>query len=249
MLERTGAKAALIITEGFRDIYEIGRINRPDAYNLFFTKHVPLVQRALRFEVSERLTPRARCCCPSTRRPWTRWRTPRRRGVEAVAVLFLHCYRNPAHEPRAKAILRSRCPALSSPFRTNSRRNTASSSAPRRLPRTPTSARASRVSCRYRRPHRACRVSAARSWLCNRPAVCSRCNQARAQCVRMLESGPASGVIAARAVCAGSGFASADAFDMGGTTAKAGVIYNGHVLTTGAALVGGYEQRCRSRFR
>ena len=56
MLERTGAKTALITTEGFRDVYEIGRINRPDAYNLFFKKHVPLVERALRFEIRERMT-------------------------------------------------------------------------------------------------------------------------------------------------------------------------------------------------
>src|SRR5215207_5694056 len=55
ILERTGAKTALITTEGFRDVYEIGRINRPDAYNLFFRKHVPLVERALRFEVKERV--------------------------------------------------------------------------------------------------------------------------------------------------------------------------------------------------
>src|SRR6202043_2532719 len=55
MLERTGAKTALLITDGFRDIYEIGRINRPDAYNLFFQKHVPLIERALRFEVHERM--------------------------------------------------------------------------------------------------------------------------------------------------------------------------------------------------
>ena len=55
ILERTGARTALLITEGFRDIYEIGRINRPDAYNLFFRKHQPLVERALRFEVSERV--------------------------------------------------------------------------------------------------------------------------------------------------------------------------------------------------
>ena len=46
LLERTGAQTALLITEGFRDIYEIGRVNRPDAYNLFFGKHVPLVKRA-----------------------------------------------------------------------------------------------------------------------------------------------------------------------------------------------------------
>jgi len=55
VLERTGARTALVITEGFRDIYEIGRINRPDAYNLYFKKHVPLVERALRFEVNERI--------------------------------------------------------------------------------------------------------------------------------------------------------------------------------------------------
>src|SRR2546426_3374882 len=55
VLERTGARTALLITEGFRDIYEIGRINRPDAYNLFFQKHEPLVERALRFEVKERV--------------------------------------------------------------------------------------------------------------------------------------------------------------------------------------------------
>src|SRR5712671_5010303 len=55
MLERSGAKTALLTTEGFRDIYEIGRINRPDAYNLYFQKHEPLVERALRFEVKERV--------------------------------------------------------------------------------------------------------------------------------------------------------------------------------------------------
>src|SRR6202142_4231050 len=55
MLERTGARTALVITQGFRDVYEIGRINRPDAYNLYFRKHVPLIERALRFEVDERM--------------------------------------------------------------------------------------------------------------------------------------------------------------------------------------------------
>src|SRR4051795_10733846 len=55
ILERTGAKTALLITEGFRDVYEIGRINRPDSYNLFFQKHEPLVERARRFEVGERM--------------------------------------------------------------------------------------------------------------------------------------------------------------------------------------------------
>ena len=52
LLERTGAKTALITTKGFRDIYEIGRVNRPDSYNLFFKKHQPLIERALLFEVN-----------------------------------------------------------------------------------------------------------------------------------------------------------------------------------------------------
>src|SRR5467141_2918130 len=64
ILERTGAKTALLITEGFRDIYEIGRINRPDAYNLFFQKHQPLVERALRFEVKERVLADGEIDCP-----------------------------------------------------------------------------------------------------------------------------------------------------------------------------------------
>src|SRR5205814_6767995 len=55
ILERTGAKTALLITEGFRDIYEIGRVNRPDSYNLSFTKHRPLVAREHRHEVRERM--------------------------------------------------------------------------------------------------------------------------------------------------------------------------------------------------
>ena len=67
MLERTGARTALITTRGFRDVYEIGRINRPDAYNLYFTKHEPLVRRSLR-----RL-PLAAPRLPSTqtRMPWS----------------------------------------------------------------------------------------------------------------------------------------------------------------------------------
>ncbi len=65
--------------------------------------------------------------------------------------------------------------------------------------------------------------------------------QARAQCVRMMESGPAAGVIGTRALCHAIGLANAIAFDMGGTTAKAGVIHEGEALTTGAALLGGYN--------
>ena len=55
ILERTGAACALLTTQGFRDIYEIGRVNRPESYNLFFRRHQPLIERDLRYEVRERM--------------------------------------------------------------------------------------------------------------------------------------------------------------------------------------------------
>ena len=67
-------------------------------------------------------------------------------------------------------------------------------------------------------------------------------DHARRDCVRMLESGPAAGVIGAQAICAQLGLKDAIAFDMGGTTAKAGVISDSKPLTTGSALIGGYEK-------
>src|SRR5246127_5682012 len=91
ILERKGAKTALLITEGFRDIYEIGRINRPDAYNLFFHKHVPLIERALRFEVHERMLADGK-----TKKPLVDdeiaalGRHIEALGVEAAAILFLN---------------------------------------------------------------------------------------------------------------------------------------------------------------
>jgi N-methylhydantoinase A len=66
--------------------------------------------------------------------------------------------------------------------------------------------------------------------------------QAQQQCVRMLESGPAAGVIGTQALCRTLKIDNAIAFDMGGTTAKAGVIYKGEALTTSKALIGGYDK-------
>src|SRR6516164_3224908 len=64
ILERTGAACALLTTQGFRDIYEIGRVNRPEAYNLFFQKHVPLIDRDMRFDIRERLDAAGRVLIP-----------------------------------------------------------------------------------------------------------------------------------------------------------------------------------------
>jgi len=243
ILERTGAKTALLITEGFRDVYEIGRINRPDSYNLFFQKHVPLVERALRFEVKERVLADGDVERPLDEREIELLGDELARlGVEAAGILFLHCYRNADHEARAKAILEARHPQL---FVSASHE----------------------LSQEYREFER-CSTVVANAYI--GPKVKSyigeiddhlrrsgfdgsflvvqstgglyEADQARAYCVRMLESGPAAGVIGTRTLCRTLGLESAIAFDMGGTTAKAGVIYKGEPLVTGSALIGGYEK-------
>src|ERR1044072_1227946 len=93
LLERNGANTALLITEGFRDIYEIGRVNRPDAYNLFFDKHEPLVKRSLRFEVAERLRADGSLHKPLDEGAVRELaRELKSQSIEAVAVLLLHSY-------------------------------------------------------------------------------------------------------------------------------------------------------------
>ncbi|MFT7570467.1 MAG: N-methylhydantoinase A [Paracoccaceae bacterium] len=243
MLERTGARTALLITEGFRDIYEIGRINRPDAYNLFFQKHDPLVERALRFEVHERLFAEGDVYKPldedHVRATCIRLREE---GVEAVAILLLHCYANPAHELRVREIVEEELPdafvstshELSQEYREFERCSTVVANAyigPK------VESYIGGINDRIRADGFDGSFLVVQS-----TGGLYDGEQAQRQCVRMLESGPAAGVIGTQALCDVLGMENAIAFDMGGTTAKAGVIHHGEALTTGSALIGGYER-------
>lgn len=243
LLERKGAKTALLITEGFRDVYEIGRINRPDAYNLFFAKHVPLVERDLRFEVRERLTAEGNVHVPLDEFGVHRICDALiEQGVDAVAILLLHCYTNPTHEITVKKIVQERLPRafvsasheLSQEYREFERCSTVVANA-----------YVGPVVSRYvAEIETRLRDEAFRGafLLVQSTGGLYESVQAQQHCVRMLESGPAAGVIGAHALCAELGLANAIAFDMGGTTAKAGVIFESSVLTTNVALVGGYNQ-------
>ena len=107
--ERTGAKTALVTTEGFRDVLEIARGNRPDLYNLRYRKEVPFVPRRLRFEVRERVDAKGRVKVPLHLEDLDRAiEVCRAEGVEAVAIQFLHSYAAPAHEEETAAYLRER---------------------------------------------------------------------------------------------------------------------------------------------
>src|SRR5262249_42828074 len=106
IIERRGAKTALVTTQGFRDVYEIGRINRPESFNLRFRKHRPLVPRELIFEVPERLMADGSVYIPfddDAAREVAQILVEE--GIESVAVLFLHSYRSPEHELRMRDIL------------------------------------------------------------------------------------------------------------------------------------------------
>ena len=243
MLERSGARAALVVTEGFRDIYEIGRVNRPDSYNLFFKKHVPLIERAMRFEVCERMLAEGEALTPLDE-DGARALADRLAGldVEAVAILLLHSYRNPDHERRVKAILEERLHGvfvtascdLSQEYREFERCSTVAANAyigPR------VRAYLGEIDTRLEAESFPGAFLVVQSTGGLYDAA-----QAREDCVHMLESGPAAGVIAGRALARAIGAVDAVTFDMGGTTAKSGVIHNGEALTTGAAMVGGYEQ-------
>src|SRR5436305_11654991 len=113
VLERKGARTALITTRGFRDVYAIGRGNRIEAFNLFFHRPKPLVPRELTFEVSERIDAAGAVLTPLAEDDVRHLAEAfAARGIEAVAVCLLHSYANPAHERRVGEILRSAAPDL-----------------------------------------------------------------------------------------------------------------------------------------
>ena len=172
LIERRGAKTALLTTEGFRDALAIGTEHRYDMYDVFIEKPEPLVPRSLRYGVRERSLDdgsvmlgldeeQARAVVAELRE----------RGVRAVAVSFLHSFRNPAHERRVGEILRER--PRRSRFRSprRSRRTFGSTSVPRRRLPMCTPGRWSRVICPLWKPAAGDSASTGHSTSCSRTAV------------------------------------------------------------------------------
>jgi N-methylhydantoinase A len=243
LLERTGARTALVTTRGFRDIYEIGRINRPEAYNLFFRKHRPLIERALRFEVDERVMSSG-----AVRTALTEAELERVAGlieaerIEALAILFLHSYCNPAHEIAARDFFARRFPGV---YITASHEL---SQEYREFERTSTVAANAYVGPRVSTylgevvEHLEARQFPGSFLIVQSTGGLYDVSRAQREAIRMLESGPAAGVIGTRELCRGMGLSGAIAFDMGGTTAKSGVILGGDVLMTSNSMIGGYNE-------
>jgi N-methylhydantoinase A len=112
-LERRGARLALVTTAGFRDIYEIGRANRPAMYDLRYRAPEPLVRRRAIHEVSGRLDSSGAVVTPLDE-PGVADLARRLRGtVDAVAVVLLHAYANPVHEQAIARIFAAEAPDIS----------------------------------------------------------------------------------------------------------------------------------------
>jgi N-methylhydantoinase A len=243
IIERKGARTALLTTRGFRDVYEIGRINRPESFNPRFRKHRPLIPRELIFEIDERVLADGAERTPLDEQQVREVaRILREEEIEAAAIVFLHSYRFPKHEQRAKAILLGEHPTwfvtasheLSREYREYERTSTVAANA----------YVGPKVSSYLADLEQGLRQDGFGGDLLimQSNGGLGDVDLARQQCVQMLESGPAGGVVGTLALCEALGIDAAISFDMGGTTAKACVIRRGEPSLSPDYFVGGYNE-------
>ena len=228
--ERKGAKAGLLTSAGFRDILEIGRGNRPDYFNLEYRKPAPFVPRQLRRELPGRInykgvetSPLELAGLPAILDDF------RTEGVQAVAICFINSYANPEHEVQALVRVKELWPEVSvvashqitREWREYERTNTAV-----------LSAYVQPIAHRYLDDLTSCLDQAGMT--CTPYIMQSNCGvdtvkSARQIPITMIESGPASGIWGAAALGRLIGEPDIIAIDIGGTTAKCGLITGGEV--------------------
>ena len=221
LIERKGAKTALITTEGFRDSLEIAYEARYDQYDMFLDKPRPLVPRSLRFTVPERVNVRGEVLTPLDEGAVLALVPDLLRlEVESVAVGFIHGYANPAHERHVREILGAELPELAvtlsgevcPELREYERLSTATANA-YILP----------AIARYLRALDAALDE--EGFDCPLRLVTSAGGMTTLETaarfpIRLVESGPSGGAIFAKAIAAQCGEAAVLSYDMGGTTAK-----------------------------
>jgi N-methylhydantoinase A len=241
LIERKGAKTGLVVTRGTRDVYIIGRGNRPESYNLLFHKHRPLVSRQLTREVEERLLASGEVHQPLNRASIaTACEALKAEGVEAVAVCFLHSYVDPTHERQAAKMIRAALPDVYLSLSHDILREY------REFERMSTT-----VVNAYIGPKVGGYVKSLKSSLgeigFRGDLSIMRSNggvmtpeTATERPVAMMESGPVGGIIASAEVGLALGFANVISFDMGGTTAKASLVRDGEPTLAPGYYVGGY---------
>ncbi len=239
IIEGKTARVGMLVTRGFRDILEIGRQIRSRLYDVHLQKPAPLVPRRFSLEVTERLDHEGRVLQPldldEVRQAARRLR---QEGVEAVVVCLLHSYLTPAHERAVAEIVRAELPdvflSVSSDVCPEYREYLRAST-------TAVNAAVMPIVSRYvdaleSRLHALGAVAPFYVMQSNGGVMTS--SSAKARPVYMVESGPAAGVIAAGAIAAPYGYKNVMSFDMGGTTAKVGLIQDGQLRLSTEIEVG-----------
>jgi 5-oxoprolinase (ATP-hydrolysing) len=228
VIERKGAVLGLITTAGFADVLEAGPEQRYDIYDLFLTFPEPLVPRRRRLEVPERIDRDGRVITPLDHEAVRRAaRALGRAGARAVAICFLNAYREPRHEREAAAIVAAELPGVAV---SASSEVVAEIGEYARFVTTCANAYVQPLMATYlRRLDVALRDDgfAGALRLMHSAAGLMSVAAAGAFPIRLLESGPAGGALAAALLGARAGHADLLAFDMGGTTAKACLIEDG----------------------
>jgi N-methylhydantoinase A len=240
ILQGSGARTALITSEGFRDVLELRRIRIPELYDLLYERPAPLVPRRWRFEVAERIGPEGQVWKPlDTSSVTAVIEEIRRHELESVAVCLLNSYRNPVHEEIVAGIVQKAFPNL---FVTHSAEILREI---REYERTSTTVINAYVGPTIQR-YLGSLVTRLRGAGIGAPVFIMQCNgemmtaemAERLPC-NLVESGPAAGVKGAARLAQEAGYERMITLDVGGTTAKVAAIENGRVLLTSDYEVGG----------
>ena len=244
VIQKHGSVTALVTTAGFRDVLEIARQTRASLYNLKIRRPEPLARRNHRIGVAERMTWNGEVQVPldedDVRAAARRLKSE---GVAAVAVCLINAYRNPAHEQRIGAILAEELPgvfvSLSTDMAPEYREFERSSTVVLNAYVGPLMQRyLQRLSDRLRDGGIAEKPTLTQS---NGGVISFE--QAQAQPVRTILSGPAAGVVGATAVAALAGHRNIITFDMGGTSTDVALIENATPHIAVDANVHGYPIR------
>jgi N-methylhydantoinase A len=241
VIERRGAPTGLLITRGFRDIIEIGRQTRPRVYDYAAVKPPPLVPRELRLEIDERLAADGTVLRPlEDGEVEVAAASLRAAGVKAVAVCFLHSYRNAAHERRAREILERLIPgayvSISSDvlpeFREYERLSTTVLNSYVGPPM-------DAYLGRFVEKARKIGVEGNPYTIHSNGGLMSPVT-ARAFPVRTCLSGPAAGVVGAAEIGKAAGFPNLISFDVGGTSTDVSLVPDGQPIFASQRLVAEY---------
>jgi N-methylhydantoinase A len=242
LIQRTGARLGLIVTEGFRDVLELQRLRLTNPFDLHGSRPLPLIPRARVAEVRERLRADGRVDTlldDKTVREAVQQLTTTGQPIDGLVISLLHSYRNPAHERQARAVAEAVSPGL--PV-------TASSDVwpqAREYERTALAVVDAYVQPKVRRYLEgfenalAARGAPAMAHVTKSNGGIMPVAAARSQTAATLLSGPASGVIGAAYVASRAGFPNIITLDVGGTSADMAVVENARPRVSTSEHIGG----------